>query len=143
MKIVPFFLSLVFLASCQSEPSLAEDITAIKAILRAQEKAWSDYDIEGFMEGYWQSDSLKFYGKGGLTRGWQQTLENYKKRYPTRAETGQLRFVIDDISPIGKDAYWVMGQYHLSRPVGDARGTFLIVLKRIDGVLKIVADSSC
>lgn len=116
---------------------------AIKTILDEQERAWSMNDIEAFMDGYWKSDSLKFYGANGLTRGWNGALANYKKRYPTKAETGNLKFIIDDISMISDDAYWVMGQYHLTREVGNANGKFLILFERIEGQWKIVADSSC
>ena len=49
------------------------------------------------------------------------------------AESGTLKFTIDDISPIEDNSYWVMGQYHLTRTVGDANGNFLIIFKKIDG----------
>ena len=49
------------------------------------------------MEGYWKSDSLKFYGSNGVTYGWQNTLDRYKKAYPTEDHTGTLSFKINDI----------------------------------------------
>ena len=134
------FLSLLFSCNTTSE---VEDLKLIRQILNNQQQAWSENNIEAFMQGYWKSDSLKFYGAAGLTTGWQQTLDNYKKRYPTQEEKGILEFTIDDISKINKDAYWVMGQYHLTRKINDAHGTFLIIFKRINGEWKIVADSSC
>jgi hypothetical protein len=36
-----------------------------------------------------------------------------------------------------------MGEYFLSRTVGDANGVFMIIFKKIDGAWKIVADMSC
>lgn len=138
------FLLLIFFACtgyCQVPKT--QDIKEIKALLKYQEKAWSDHDLEGFMCGYWHNKELKFYGSGGLTLGWQKTLDNYKKRYPTKAHTGTLNFTIDDISIISKDAYHVMGQYHLKRKMGDAHGIFIIILKKINGKWKIIADMSC
>lgn len=111
--------------------------------MKTQEKAWSQHDLEGFMEGYWKNDSLKFYGSSGLTYGWQQTLNNYKKGYPTPDHSGKLNFTIDDITKIEDDSYFVMGQYHLRRNVGNANGVFMIIFKKIDGNWKIVADMSC
>ena len=108
-----------------------------------QEKAWSKNDLEGFMQGYWKNDSLKFFGSSGLTKGWQQTLDNYKKGYPTKEHSGTLNFTIKDISKIDEGSYWVMGEYHLKRSVGDANGVFIIIFKKIDGAWKIVADMSC
>ena len=126
-----------------TQTTAAEDKAAILAVMKLQETAWSQNDLEGFMQGYWKSDSLKFYGSSGLTKGWQQTLDNYKKGYPTKEHSGTLNFTVEDISKIENDTYWVMGQYHLKRSVGDANGVFIIIFKKIDGEWKIVADMSC
>ncbi|MDC7994079.1 YybH family protein [Altibacter sp. HG106] len=123
--------------------SYSEDKKAILTVMKAQEKAWSAHDLEGFMEGYWKSDSLTFYGASGLTKGWQATLNNYKRGYPSPADSGTLRFTINDVSPIDATSYWVMGAYHLERTKGNAEGVFMIIFKKIDGEWKIVADMSC
>jgi hypothetical protein len=134
-------LSLSFISCSNSNPE--EDKQAIINIMKAQEEAWSNHNLEGFMQGYWKSDSLKFYGSNGLTYGWEQTLANYKKGYPTKDHSGTLNFKINDITPINDEAYYVMGEYHLTRPVGDANGVFMIIFKKINGEWKIVADTSC
>lgn len=142
MKKFLLLLSVTFCLGATAQTEF-EDKQAIKAVMKAQQEAWSLGDLEGFMKGYWKNDSLKFYGSRGLTRGWQQTLDNYKKGYPTQAESGTLTFTLDDISKISIDNYWVMGQYHLKREVGDANGVFIIIFKKINGEWKIVADMSC
>lgn len=142
MKVVTFFCLSLFFISCAAQSSIENDKIAILKVMKDQEIAWSQNDLEGFMQGYWKSDSLKFYGSGGLTKGWQQTLDNYKKGYPTKDHSGTLTFEIDDISPIENNSYWVMGRYYLKRKVGDAHGNFLIIFKKIDGAWKIVADMS-
>ena len=119
-----------------------EDKEAILAVLKAQRLAWSDHNIEEFMEGYWKSDSLKFYGSNGVTYGWDNTLDRYKQAYPTPEHTGILSFKINAISKITDEAYYVMGEYHLKRTVGNATGIFMIIFKRIDGAWKIIADTS-
>lgn len=117
--------------------------TNILNVLETQEIAWNKGDLEAFMQGYWKSDELKFYGANGLTKGWQNTLDNYKRNYPTKADTGTLSFVLNDISKIEGDNYWVMGEYHLKRDAGDADGVFIIIFKKINGEWKIIADMSC
>lgn len=138
--LIALFCGLQF---AHAQNTIEEDKKAILTVMKAQEKAWSNNDLEGFMQGYWKSDSLKFYGSSGLTKGWAQTLANYKRGYPSKEHSGTLNFTIDDISPIDEGSYWVMGQYHLKRPVGDANGVFFIIFKKIDGQWKIVADMSC
>ncbi|WP_417785255.1 YybH family protein [Tenacibaculum sp.] len=145
------FLSIVFLvilfASCKQEvtKTISEETEKqeILSVMKAQEEAWSNHDLEGFMQGYWKSDSLKFYGRNGITFGWQKTLDNYKKGYPTKEHSGTLTFKINDISKITEGAYSVMGEYHLKRYVGDANGVFMIIFKKIQGEWKIIADTSC
>ncbi len=135
-----FCLLLTFSSYSQIEK---EDKAAIKAVMKAQELAWSQNDLEEFMKGYWKSDSLKFYGSSGLTYGWKNTLANYKKGYPTKEYSGTLTFTISDISKIENNSYWVMGEYFLKRTIGDANGVFIIIFKKILGEWKIVADMSC
>ena len=120
-----------------------QDTEAILAVLESQRKSWSNGNIEAFMDGYWKNDSLKFYGANGITHGWKNTLENYKKDYPTKEHTGILDFKINAISKITNDAYYVMGEFFLKRSVGDANGIFMIIFKKIDGEWKIIADTSC
>ena len=143
MKKLLFLFILILFTACAEKDSEAQDVATIRTILSAQQEAWSNHNLEGFMDGYWQSDSLTYFSRGRITHGWQTTLDNYKKGYPSPAETGTLNFKIANIGKIDKDAYWVMGEYFLTREVGDANGTFMIIFKRINGLWKIVADSSC
>lgn len=139
----PLYLIFIFLIfSCQTKNTQEQDKLDILSVMKMQEKAWSNNDLEGFMQGYWKNDSLKFYGSNGLTFGWKNTLANYKKRYSTKDHSGTLSFTIDDISKIENESYFVMGKYYLKRNVGDANGVFMIVFKKIDGKWKIVADMS-
>ena len=114
----------------------------ITTMMLQQANDWSNGDIEAFMEGYIKSDSLKFVGSNGLTYGWKNTLENYKKGYPTKEHTGTLTFNLLEFDQLANDVFLVIGEYHLKRTVGDADGMFSIVLKRIDGEWKIIADHS-
>ncbi len=143
MKKLIFAFALLLSFSLSGQSTEEKDLQAIRDLMQQQQEAWSNHDLEGFMSGYWQSDSLTYYSRGKVSRGWQTTLDNYKKGYPTIKDTGELNFQIDNIGKINADSYWVMGQYFLTREVGDANGTFMIIFKRINGEWKIVADSSC
>ncbi len=90
MRILLIYFSFLILFPC----SEAEDRKEIISIMRQQEKAWSNHDLEEFMDGYWKSRSLKFYGSNGLTYGWDKTFGNYKKGYPTKEDTGTLTFKV-------------------------------------------------
>ena len=143
MKNAILLLCVVLLSSFVPKPSISDDEIAIRKVLDDQRLAWNAHDLEGFMEGYWKSDDLKFYGSNGVTYGWNNTLERYRKAYPSKDHTGTLKFVINDISGIENGSYYVMGEYHLQRKVGDANGIFMIIFKKINGQWKIIADTSC
>lgn len=142
MKNFFLVLSLILFSSFVNISS-ENDEKAIRDLLETQQKAWNNYDLEGFMQGYWKSEELKFYGSNGVTYGWDNTLKRYKLAYPSKEHTGTLHFVLNEISKINKGAYYVMGEYHLERSVGDANGIFMIILKKIDGEWKIISDTSC
>jgi ketosteroid isomerase-like protein len=139
------------LLSCNSNSGKKIDHTfsetdvkkAIKKVMSYQKAPWNNQDLEGFMNGYWKNDSLKFYGSKGLTYGWDQTLSNYKKAYSTQAESGTLRFIMHDVSEIENSAYLVFGEYCLERNAGNTNGIFTLIFKYNDGQWKIIADMSC
>ena len=141
-KILLLIFAFTLAYSCQTSTTKEQDKADIIAVLKGQEKAWSKHDIETYMQGYWKSDSLKFYGSSGLTYGWNKTLANYKRGYPTQKHTGNLTFKINDITRIEGKSYYVMGEYHLTREIGNANGVFMIIFRKIDGEWKIVADTS-
>ncbi len=119
-----------------------QSVSEITETLNKDAQYWSEGNIEAFMESYIKSDSLVFVGRRGLTYGWQQTLENYKKGYPTKEHMGQLRFDLLNFKELAADVFLVIGKYNLKRTVGDASGYFSIILKKIDGHWKIIADHS-
>ena len=142
MKKLVVLLCMVCIFSGYSQSNEETDIKAINKVLKKQRISWSNNDLESFMEGYWKNDSLKFYGSNGITYGWENTLERYQKAYPTKDHTGKLSFRINDITKISEGAYYVLGEYHLKREVGNADGIFMLVLKKINGEWKIIADTS-
>ncbi|WP_295986235.1 DUF4440 domain-containing protein [uncultured Algibacter sp.] len=142
MKKLMVLLCIVCFFSSYAQSNDEADIKAINKVLKKQRIAWSNNNLEEFMEGYWKNDSLKFYGSNGVTYGWENTLERYQKAYPTKEHTGKLNFRINAITKISEGAYYVLGEYHLKRDVGNADGIFMIILKQINGEWKIIADTS-
>ena len=114
----------------------------IREVMAQQEQCWNSGDLECFMEGYWESDQLVFIGSKGLTYGWNKTLENYKKGYPTPEKMGKLTFSIKVVEPLGEDFWFVIGGWHLARVDGDLEGHFSLIWRNIEGNWKIVADHS-
>lgn len=137
-----FPLIILVLLSFTSAHSQSQDETAIHTVLEKQRLAWNTGDIPSFMEGYWQSDSLMFIGKSGITYGWENTLKNYKKGYPDTAAMGKLNFTILEVKRLSDTYFFVVGKWHLVRSIGDAGGHFTLLFRKIKNKWLIVADHS-
>ncbi len=130
-------LSLV-MSGCMDRPDIQWDI---KQIMQRQSDAWNARDIEGFMEPYWHSDSLRFMGKSGVTLGWNATLARYKKNYKP-SEMGKLEFTDLYFNHINDETAWVDGKWTLFRTNDTLSGHFSLLWKRMDEKWQIVADHS-
>lgn len=138
MKLYILLLLLLCSMGVYSQPEKA----SIEKLLAQQTKSWNEGDLEGFMQTYWKHDSLLFVGKSGVTRGWQPTLDNYKKGYPGKEAMGQLSFDVLEIRPLSPDYYFVVGKWMLQRTAGNLSGHYTLLLRKIGGEWKIVADHS-
>src|SRR6478752_3051093 len=103
ITIIILFLSITAIAQKQALP----DAQQIMQVLSVQQTSWNNGDLDGFMAGYWKSDSLMFIGKRGVTKGWQPTLDNYKKSYPDKASMGTLQFDIISVELTSKTTAYV------------------------------------
>jgi ketosteroid isomerase-like protein len=142
MKKTLYLLMMVFLLFSFKSNAQNKDESAIRAILAKQSTAWNQGNLDAFMKGYWENDSLMFIGKKGLTYGWQNTLNNYKKNYPDAASMGQLTFTIIEVKQLSAQYEEVIGKWQLARKVGDIEGHFTLLFQKIKGKWYIVMDHS-
>ncbi|QEL17055.1 YybH family protein [Limnoglobus roseus] len=113
----------------------------IRSVLDAQVEAWNRGDLEGFMAGYWNSDELTFCSGGDVTKGWQPTLDRYRKRYQTGgAEMGHLAFDDVSVEVLTADTALVRGRWALTRSKDTPHGLYTLQLKRFADGWKVVYD---
>lgn len=136
IKIIILFLLPVTLLAQRNR---AEE-SAIRQVMHNQQEAWNRADIEAFMEGYWKSDSLKFIGRNGITYGWQTTLDNYKKSYPTPEAMGKLTFSVLTLDILSETSAFMIGRWHLKRTNDEPGGHFTLLWHKINGKWVIIAD---
>src|SRR5687768_16969700 len=135
--LLPILLLILFSSSGQ-----VTDEQVIRSILNRQTEDWNSGNIESFMKGYWENDSLMFIGKSGVTYGYKNTLENYKKGYPDTAAMGKLSFTLIQLKQLSHEYFHVTGKYYLTRTIGDASGHFTLVFRKINGRWLIISDHS-
>lgn len=146
-------LFLILISGCVTEnnPSVnsiqkyelsVTDSLEIARTLMLTEEAWNNNDLEGFMEGYINSEKLVFVGSRGPTYGYNSTLESYKKGYPDAETMGSLSFEIIDLYQIDMVTAIMIGKFYLARTVGDMQGYYTLVWQKIDEKWLIISDHS-
>lgn len=135
------FISLLIAISISSFCQ-TKDETEVRNVLSRQNAAWNRGDIDAFMIGYWENDSLMFIGKSGVTYGYKNTLSNYKKNYPDTTVMGKLTFTIIKVNQLSPEYINVIGKYYLTRTIGDASGHFTLMFRKINGKWVIISDHS-
>lgn len=113
---------------------------AIRTVMDDQVAAWNSGDIDGFMAGYWKTEKLVFVSGDTVTRGWQPTLDRYKKNYDSRAKMGVLKFSDLEITMLSKDAAAVLGSWSLAREKDNPHGKFTLIFRKFKEGWRIVMD---
>lgn len=134
-----FILLLSVSGRAQSDAQKAKIAAAIRAVMDKQADAWNRGDIPAFMKGYWRSEQLTFVSSR-VTRGWQQTLDNYKKSYPDKTAMGTLTFSDLEITVISKDAAVVLGTWSLQREKDNPGGKFTLIFRKFKEGWRVVHD---
>jgi uncharacterized protein (TIGR02246 family) len=114
----------------------------VRTLLQQQVAAWNRQDLEGFMAGYWNSPELTFFSGGTETKGWQPTLERYRRSYQAKgAEMGKLEMTDIQVVELGPKAAFVRGRWHLTMSDGKTpHGLYTLVLRKYPEGWRIVHD---
>ena len=143
MKTIYIGLALLFIAASVSAQSIGRNTRVesdIRQVIEAQSAAWNRGDIDGFMAGYWRSPDLVFVSGDNVTRGWQQTLDRYKKSYDNREKMGTLVFSDLQYFIISKDAAVVLGSWALTRAGDNPHGKFTLTFRKMKEGWRIIMD---
>jgi len=142
MKYLFVVLSLFFWGCQQPESTGINRDFAIKQVLAFQIDQWNRGSVDGFMKGYWNSDSLQFITPNGVKKGYQTVLNSYKKNYPTSLEMGTLRFEILHIKYLSDDSSsaQVLGKWHVTENPKPGSGYFSLIFRFFEDGPKIIID---
>lgn len=138
------FISVIVLAlakNYQSESFRRSAEPSIRNVLDSQVDAWNRGDLDGFMKGYWNSDDLVFCSGGTITKGWQPTLDRYRKRYQEEGRAmGVLAFSDVHVDVVTNDVAIVRGRWRLQLPGSNPEGLFTLKMARFGNDWRVVYD---
>ena len=139
-NILLLVIGLIIYGSAHAQSS--SDEFTIRVLLSNQATEWNRGNLDGYMVGYWESDSLVFIGKNGPTYGYKYTLERYKKVYPDQEHMGHLTSTVLRVRLLSEEWAYVTGQWQLKRKMGDLSGYYTLLLRKLNGNWVIVEDHS-
>ncbi len=141
-KIILFLFAFLINATAVSysqKPS-QKVIKKILAAISNQEKSWNNGSIKDYMNYYYNSDSLQFITKLGITYGWQTTLDNYLKTFPDKQTMGILYFSDIKLTRIDSKTVVVSAKWQLQRENDSPGGWFTQIWKKTKGKWLIIID---
>jgi beta-aspartyl-peptidase (threonine type) len=112
----------------------------VRKLLADQVNAWNAGDIDGYMKGYWKSDSTEFVSGGSVTRGYRNVLARYKKSYNSRAKMGKLEFSELLVRTVAPQVAIATGVWRLTRLKDQPWGRFTLILEQKPEGWRIVYD---
>ena len=129
-----------FSSRSAAAPPQSDDVAAILTLLNDQTAAWNRGDIDGFMNGYWNSNQTEFVSSDGVSHGWQALLERYRRGYPDRKAMGHLTFSDLEIRVECSTAAYALGEYHLQRENDNPSGVFTLNFRKFPEGWRVVVD---
>ena len=117
-----------------------EEEKSVRKVLADQVNAWNAGDIDGYMRGYWNSDSTEFVSGGNLTRGYANVLARYKKTYDTRDKMGTLEFSDLSVRVMSTSFVVATGVWRLLRVQDRPWGRFTLIVQKKPGGWRIIHD---
>lgn len=119
-----------------------DDIATVENLLDQQVEAWNRGDIEAFMSAYVTGDALRFASGNTIQRGWDATIERYRRSYPDKTHMGSLRFELFEKRKLSDEWIFVFGRFHLTRDdsVGNLQGLFTLLFEKTEDGWKIISD---
>ena len=116
---------------------------SVRAVLDRQVADWNKGDLDGFLDGYWNSPKVVFQSGGQRHDGFEAMRDRYRRRYQAEGKAmGRLRFHRSRSSRSGPEAMLAQGRLAAdhARRSQDRAGLFTLILRKFPAGWKIVHD---
>jgi ketosteroid isomerase-like protein len=126
------------LGAKRADPASA--VSEIQSVLRMQQDAWNQGDIDRFMDGYAHSKDTVFISEDTVRRGWEMVRDHYREKYSDRTKMGLLTFSDLEIVSLSPDLAVALGRWKLQRAKDRPHGRFTLIFRRLPEGWRIVHD---
>ena len=117
----------------------AKEEKEILNVMDNQVKEWNAGSLEGYMSGFWNSDSLRMVSKVGIQYGWNLTLDMYKRSIKSKDQMGTLHLRAEALDFLNKNVVFIIGRWEVENKekVG---GHYTQIWKKLNGKWVITVD---
>ena len=140
MQRLPIYVVMIVAVVASVTAFGQESERTVRKLLSDQVDAWNAGNIEGYMEGYWQSDSTVFISGANATHGYNEVLARYRKSYSTREKMGKLEFSDLRIRTVSSSVAIATGIWKLIRQKDQPWGRFTLIIEEKPEGWRIVYD---
>jgi hypothetical protein len=117
----------------------AKEEKEILSVMDNQVKEWNAGSLEGYMSGFWKSDSLRMVSKVGIQYGWNLTLDMYKKSIKSKEAMGKLQLKAEVLDFLNKDIVFIIGRWGVEAKES-AGGHYTQIWRKLNGKWVITVD---
>ena len=94
-------------------------------------EAWNRHDLDGYLDGFWRSDSLILVVEGETVRGWDLLSKALHTGYPNPTEMGNVTLDRVQVQMLSSDLALALTWDTVSFPKKKEFGTSTIVMKKL------------
>src|SRR5262245_37878781 len=95
-SVLSYILTIAAIAdatSAQTQNAPDEAVRSVRSVLDRQVLDWNKGNLDGFLNGYWNSPRVVFQSGGQRFDGWAAMRERYRRRYQAEGRAmGRLAF---------------------------------------------------
>jgi ketosteroid isomerase-like protein len=125
-----------------SDPQSEATVREVRAVLDRQVADWNKGDLDGFLDGYWNSPKVVFMSGGQRFDGYEAMRDRYHRRYQAEGKAmGHLAFSELEVEPLGPESAMARGRFRLTMPDGTKpTGLFTVIFRKFPAGWKIIHD---
>jgi uncharacterized protein (TIGR02246 family) len=104
--------------------------------------AWNRHDLDGYLEGFWHSDSLVVVVEGETVRGWDLLSRAYHEGYPNTSEMGTVTLDRAQVQMLAPDLGFILLWDTVVFAKKKEFGTSTVIMKKLPEGWKVAVQHS-
>ena len=104
--------------------------------------AWNRHDLDGYLDGFWHSDSLVVVVEGETVRGWDLLSRAYHAGYPNPSEMGTVNLDRAQVQMLAPDLGFILMWDTVVFAKKKEFGTSTVIMKKLPEGWKVAVQHS-